>query len=225
MKIKELHSWNVSPKLAVTIQRDLRSQVKLAGLATTPETVAGVDVSYDRGCDIFYAAVIVFTYPKLEIIEEVSAIDKVIFPYIPGLLSFREGPIVLQAFRQLKKSPDVVIFDGHGIAHPRGLGLASHIGLILGIPTVGCAKSKLCGNYIEPGLEKGDSSPLILSTQKVGAVLRSKSRIKPVFVSPGYMMNIQDSYQVVLKCCTKYRLPEPTRKAHLLVNKIRIEAI
>ncbi len=224
MKIKELHSWDVSPEEAVAIQKDLRNQVKLAPLTAMPETVAGVDVSYDRGCDIFYAAVIVFTYPELEVIEKVSARDRVSFPYVPGLLSFREGPVVLQAFGKLKNAPDVVIFDGQGIAHPRGLGIASHIGLVSGIPAVGCAKSRLCGDYIEPGMGKGENSPLILGGKEVGMVLRTRRGIKPVFVSPGYLMDIPGSYQVVLGCCTKYRLPEPTREAHLLVNKIRIEA-
>ncbi len=221
MMIKDLHPWEVSPKEAVGIQTSLRERVRLTPLASPPSTVAGVDVSYDRGSDHFFAAVVVMTFPELHVVEETSEEGRVTFPYVPGLLSFREGPVVLKALRKLDAVPDVIIFDGQGIAHPRGLGIASHMGLFLGIPTVGCAKTKLCGFYDEPGMERGDYSPLILNGKQVGVVLRTKRGVKPLFVSPGHLIDVRGGLEIVLSCCRRYRLPEPTRQAHLLVNRVR----
>lgn len=223
MDMDALHPWHLSPREVIDLQKKLREKVSLVPLKKEPGIVAGVDVSYDRGSDIFYSGIILLTFPGMERVEEVSAQGRVTFPYIPGLLSFREGPVVLKAFEKLKTVPDVVIFDGQGIAHPRGLGIASHIGLILGIPTIGCAKTKLCGDYLEPGIEKGDCSPLILGGEEVGGVLRSRRGVKPVFVSPGHLIDIKTAVNVVLECSVKYRLPEPTRLAHLLVNRARLD--
>lgn len=160
----------------------------------------------------------------MEIIEEKACIERAPFPYIPGLLSFREGPAILKAFEKLKKIPDVVIFDGHGIAHPRGIGLASHMGLFIDIPTIGCAKKKLTGRHDDVGENVGDSSPILIDDQIVGSVLRTKKGVNPVFVSPGHKIGIDSAVSVVLRCLRGYRLPEPVRRAHSLVNLIRMDA-
>jgi deoxyribonuclease V len=159
---------------------------------------------------------------KLELIEAVNASLKLDFPYIPGLLSFREAPVLIKAFQKLKNTPDVTLFDGQGIAHPRGIGLASHMGLILGYPTIGCAKKHLAGSYGPIPDAKGDYSPLKSDGRIIGAVLRTRERVKPIFVSPGHAITVKESIQVVLDTCRGYRLPEPTRQAHLAVNRFRI---
>jgi endonuclease-3 related protein len=167
----------------------------------------------------------VLKFPEMESLEEAHASAKAPFPYIPGLLAFREGPIVLRAFRKLKTMPDVVLMDGHGIAHPRGFGLASHMGVLLGIPTVGCAKTVLVGEFKEPAKRRGSQSSLVYKNAEVGRALRTKDGIKPIFVSVGHMVSLDKALNIALECCTKYRLPEPTRRAHMLVNKIRREAL
>ncbi len=223
MIIPETHRWDISPKEGIELQKKLRREIKLTPLESLPKTVAGADVSYNKGSNIFFAGIVLLSFPDMEIIDEVSAVGRVDFPYIPGLLSFREGPLLIEAFRRLETAPDLIIFDGQGIAHPRGLGIASHMGLILNIPSIGCAKTKLCGDFDEPGLEKGSSSPLLMKGKEIGAVLRTKAGIKPLFVSPGHLVDIRDSMDIVLTCSKKYRLPEPTRQAHLLVNRVRRE--
>ena len=223
MIIPETDRWDISPKEGIELQKKLKREIKLTPLASLPETVAGADVSYNKGSNIFFAGIVLLSFPGMEIIDEVSAAGRVDFPYIPGLLSFREGPVLIEAFRKLETVPDLIIFDGQGVAHPRGLGIASHMGLILNIPSVGCAKTKLCGDYDEPGLEKGSSSPLLMKGKEIGTVLRTKNGVKPLFVSPGHLVDIRDSMDIVLTCSKKYRLPEPTRQAHLLVNRVRRE--
>jgi deoxyribonuclease V len=227
MKIHYHHSWDVGYKDAVTIQQNLKSQLILHD-RDFPEdisTVAGADISYSRHSDLFFAAVVLLEYPTMKLIEETFFRERVSFPYIPGLLSFREGPAVLKAFESLRNAPDVVIFDGQGIAHPRGVGLASHMGLFLNIPSIGCAKKRLVGSYNEVSQEVGDYSDLILGDQLVGAALRTKKKVKPVFISPGHKISMRRAIDVVLSCCRGYRLPEPVRRAHLEVNKIRTEAV
>lgn len=223
MNIPQLSSWNVSTAEAVKIQKELSNRVILKPLSVEVRTVAGIDVSYDRGSDRFYAGVVVLSFPALEVMETVTASARVAFPYIPGFLSFREGPVVMEAFRKLETVPHLLIFDGQGIAHPRRLGIASHLGVLLGIPSVGCAKSRLCGEYEEPGIEKGEFSPLTAEGEELGVVLRSKRGVKPLFVSPGHLIDIPGSREMVLAATGKYRLPEATRQAHLLVNRARVE--
>ena len=184
--------------------------------------VAGTDVSFDKRSDRFFAGVVVHEIKsELEKIEEVTVTGRVKFPYIPGLLSFREAPILLRAFRKLKSNPDVILFDGQGIAHPRNFGLASHIGLILNKPSIGCAKSLLVGEYEEVGNKIGAYSKLVFNNKVVGAVLRTKINTKPVFVSPGHKVNLAFAVRIVLETGCGYRIPEPIRQAHILVNKIR----
>ncbi|MFQ5682653.1 MAG: deoxyribonuclease V [Candidatus Binatia bacterium] len=225
MRVLRLHKWDVTISHAKQIQERLRGRLSFESTLSikTLRWVGGADVSYTRGDRIFFAGVVVLSFPDLSVVEEKWASGGVSFPYIPGYLSFREAPILLMAFSRLHQQPDVVIFDGQGIAHPRGLGLAAHVGLFLDLPTVGCAKSRLVGEHRPLGKPKGSYSWLTHKTQRVGTVLRTRENVKPVFVSPGHRMSLQCSRRVVLATCRGYRLPEPTRLAHQLVNRVRIE--
>ena len=223
MHVKNLHDWNVTYHEAVALQNDIAGQLILAdeGLSDTINCIAGADVSYSRGDTLFFATVVVLDAHSMEIIEEASWHGPVDFPYIPGLLSFREGPPILKACEKLLHVPDIIIFDGQGIAHPRGVGLASHLGLHLDIPAIGCAKRRLVGEGDVPGDNPGDWSPLWYKGDTVGAVLRTKRRVKPVFVSQGHKICLNSAISVVLSCTRGYKLPEPTRQAHLAVNRLR----
>ena len=225
MKIQHLHRWDVSYKEAVGIQRKLKERLVIHD-RDFPEQItiiAGADLSYSRHSDLFFAAVILLEYPTMAVVEEACFIERVSFPYIPGLLSFREGPAVLKAFENLHNIPDAVIFDGQGIAHPRGIGLASHMGLFLDIPAIGCAKKRLVGEYGEVGHEVGNYANLMLDDQVVGAVVRTKKKVKPIFISPGHKISPRKAMDLVLSCCRGYRLPEPVRMAHLAVNRMRVK--
>lgn len=206
---------------AVLLQKALRNRLVLAPLAKPPRLIAGADVSYGKQSDLFYGAVVVFSPEPWRIVEWATAHGRVSFPYIPGMLSFREAPILLKAFKKLKAAPDLIIFDSQGIAHPRGLGLAAHIGLFLNIPTIGCAKSRLIGEYNEPGTSAGCRTNLTHNGERIGTVLRTRDGVNPVFVSPGHLMDHSGAVKWVLRCCRRYRLPEPTRQAHVLVNQVR----
>ncbi len=223
MKYLKLHPWNVNYKEAVEIQKKLKKQIILKNSFKNlnGKLIAGADVSYDKEIDRFYAGVIIFELQTMQKIEEVTTSGKVSFPYIPGLLSFRESPILLRAFSKVKKTPDIIILDAQGIAHPRGIGLASHIGLLLNKPSIGCAKTRLIGEYDNVGKEAGYYSQLTIKGKVVGVVLRTRKNVKPVFVSPGHKIDLATSIDLVLKSCRGYKLPEPTRQAHNLVNKVR----
>lgn len=221
VKDRHLHSWQVSPKDAVSIQRRLADRVRFCSLPTRLHTVAGLDCAFSRDGSTIGAVIVVLSYPALEVLEEVWAQDKVRFPYVPGLLSFREAPVCLKAAEKLACRPDVFLVDGHGIAHPRRLGLASHLGLCLDVPTIGCAKSRLCGTYEEPKREKGSWTPLWDAGQIVGAVVRTRTAVKPVFVSVGHRAVLEEAVEFVLACCKRYRLPEPTRLAHQKVSLLK----
>jgi deoxyribonuclease V len=225
MKIKKLHSWDVDYKTAVAIQADLRGKLVLRdGGPGDIRVVAGADISCNKGDDRVYAAVVLMNVDTLDVVEEASHCGRTSFPYIPGLLTFREGPPLLHAFGKLRRRPDMVLFDGQGIAHPRGFGLAAHMGLILDLPSVGCAKTRLIGAFEEPGVRKGQCSPLTHDEKRIGAVLRTKDRVNPVFVSQGHRVSLERAVDVVLQCARRYRIPEPIRHAHILVNKLRREA-
>jgi deoxyribonuclease V len=224
MEFPRLHDWPQTGREAVALQRTLASRVLLADRLPRPlRTVAGVDVSYEKHGDLFHAVVLVLSFPGLAPVEEASASARCSFPYVPGLLSFREIPVLLEAFRRLATVPDAVLVDGQGIAHPRRLGLASHLGLWLELPTVGCAKSRLCGEHPPPGRCKGDRVPLRLDGEEVGAVLTTRDGVKPLYVSPGHRVDPAAATDLVLACTTRYRLPEPTRLAHLATNRLRRE--
>ncbi len=208
------HSWNLEPKQAVALQNSLAGELVLRPMSRAVGAIAGIDISV-KG-DRAHAAVVVLSYPSLEEIERRTAIAEVTYPYIPGLLTFREAPVALQALAELSTWPDLFMFDGQGYAHPRRLGLASHLGLVLDTPAIGCAKSRLCGTYEAPALERGSWSPLIDDEQVIGAVVRTRTAVSPVYVSAGHLTDLQQAIQFVLNTCRGYRLPEPTRQAHRL---------
>ncbi len=218
-----MHDWNVTPKEAVEIQKRLRDRVRLEPLATVPSLVGGCDVSMNRFASEGFGGFVTLSYPSLEMLDHAVARERIPFPYVPGLLSFREIPMLLTAWEKLRRKPDVILVDGIGIAHPRRLGIASHLGLVLDIPTVGVAKSVLVGTYEEPGEEPGSASPLIYKGETVGMALRTKRNVKPVFVSPGHRVTVEEAVELVRSCVRKHRLPEPTRFAHLTVNEYRIK--
>jgi deoxyribonuclease V len=213
-----LHSWDVTPEQAIALQRQLRERIRLSPLETPVRLIAGVDAGFTDEGATARAAVALFRYPELELVESHTALDPVRFPYVPGLLSFREIPVVLKALDQLSQRPDLLLCDGQGIAHPRRMGIATHLGLVTGIPSIGVGKSRLTGRYEEPGPEKGDRSPLMAGKEKIGTVLRSRTGIRPLFVSPGHRVSHEDAVEWVLRCLTRYRLPEPIRTADRLAS-------
>jgi deoxyribonuclease V len=217
----QLHDWSMTPREAVELQKSLREQVRLAPLNKRIETIAGTDISFNKFSPVVYAGIVVLRLPLLEVVEEVGVVSETRFPYVPGLLSFRETPSVLEAWSKLKTEPDAVMFDGQGIAHPRRVGIASHVGLIVERPTLGCAKSVLVGKYEEPGLERGSWTEMVDKGEVVGAALRTKTRVQPIFVSPGHLIDLAGAVELTLACDGGYRQPEPTRRAHLLVNALR----
>ena len=220
MKFSNLHSWNLSPKDAVRMQLKLRDMVIERGVLKKIRLVAGADVSVSPDRKMMNAAVTLLSYPELKPVEQVTQKGKPEFPYVPGLLSFREGPLLLDCFKKLKRSPDVIIFDGQGIAHPRRFGIAAHIGVWLNIPSIGCAKSPLYGEYETVGDEKGSFSQIKEKDGRViGVCLRSRIGVKPIFVSVGHKLSLECAIDVILKCTPRYRLPEPIRAAHNLAGR------
>lgn len=220
MTTRELHPWNVDLKDALKIQESLNRQVVINKLESSVNFIAGADVSYSIEDSRIYGAVIVFDWPKMKVMEEATISLEAQFPYIPGFLSFREGPALIEAMKRIKVWPDLIFFDGQGIAHPRGLGLASHMGVILDLPSIGCAKNKLIGEYGPVGEEIGSYSPLLYKERVVGVALRTREKVKPVFISPGHKIDLQGSIYWTLLSCRGFRLPEPIRQAHLRVNKM-----
>jgi len=263
MQTKKLHSWNLSYSQAVALQKQLAQKVQQIELKTQPKTIAGLDCALSPDGHSIVAAVVVlqnveateglFGQVKIadfKLIETATASGELTFPYIPGLLSFRESPVCIAAVEKLKKEPDAFMIDGQGIAHPRRLGIAAHLGLFFDKPTIGCAKSRLTGYFEEPSPEKGaysflkdkknyhadmkDEGPLLqgqacpresggTSDEIIGAVVRTRANVEPVFVSVGNKCSLKDAIKITLDCTTKYRIPEPTRLAHQLVSKLKIE--
>jgi deoxyribonuclease V len=221
MEINTLHAWDISPTEAITLQKELASRVVLQPLPRDCQKIAACDVSFNVGGDALFAAIVVLDRKDFSVIEEVTVQDKVSFPYVPGLLSFRELPILIKGFAQLQVKPDLVICDGQGIAHPRRLGIASHLGLWLGIPTIGSAKNILCGKYEEPDAAKGSRSPIIHHKEIIGYALRSRAQVKPIFVSPGHLADLDTAVNMVLSLIDKYRIPVPIRHVHNLSNAVR----
>ncbi len=215
MRVERRHGWQVSVAQAVDIQRSLAGQVSTSGGVITPRYIAGVDISAPRASGLATGAVVVLSYPELRMVEAKVARGRLAFPYISGLLSFRESPLILAACQELTITPDLILVDGQGIAHPRRMGLASHLGLLLNTPTIGCAKSRLCGEHGEPGNEPGSYAELLDRGEVIGAALRTKSGVKPIYVSIGHKVDLRTAINWVLECCRGYRLPEPTRLAHL----------
>ncbi|MFH1647749.1 MAG: deoxyribonuclease V [Chloroflexota bacterium] len=214
MKVVRRHEWRVSTARAREIQEALAAEVCRTGNITAPRLIAGVDISVNRFARTGTGAAVVLSYPGLEIVETRVVTDRVEFPYVPGLLTFREAPLLLAACEMLTVAPDLILVDGQGIAHPRRMGLASHLGLCLDVPTIGCAKSRLCGAHDEPGEAKGSYTDLLDNGEVIGAALRTRAGVKPVYVSIGHRIDLPAAVRWVLACCRGYRLPEPSRLAH-----------
>ena len=225
MEVRNFHPWDVSPAEAMRIQNQLKSKFVLQDLIhlSNLTKIAGADVSYSKIKNRMYAAVAIFSWPELRVLEQKTASLKATFPYIPGLLAFREGPALTKAFLQITQVPDVVMFDGQGIAHPRGIGIATHVGILLSLPTFGVAKSVLIGDYKEPAAKRGSSTPLVKQGVEIGRALRTKDNVAPVFISVGHKTNLKVAVAIALRSCRGYRLPEPARYAHILSNKLRKE--
>src|SRR4029079_12499759 len=221
MHVPHLHDWPATEAEAVALQHALGSRVDTSAPLGGFELVAGCDIAYHLTEPRLFAAVVVLKASDLSVVEECTVTREVTFPYVPGLLSFREVPALLAAFAGLRETPEVVMLDGQGVAHPRRFGLACHLGLWLNLPCVGCAKSWLVGDYDEPGTAAGDASPLTLDGEEVGAVVRSAARAKPVFVSPGYRIDTAGALAVVRATLSGYRHPAPTRAAHMAANRLR----
>lgn len=216
-----LHDWHVAPAEAIALQKQLRQHLRHQPLSQTPTTIAGCDISFNKFEETVYAGIVVLRLDTLETIAESGVIGTATFPYIPGLLTFRELPALLQAWEQLAVLPDVVMVDGHGTAHPRRMGIAAHAGLFFDRPTFGCGKSVLVGRYHEPQPERGSWSPMWHQSETIGAALRTKNKVNPVYVSPGHLIDLPTAIGLTLRCDGGYRLPEPTRRAHNFVNGLR----
>ena len=214
MELKNLHSWNLSTSQAIEKQKQLAKMVSTNNEIHDVRYVAGVDISAGRAGKTAAGAAVLLNYPELEIVDVQVARGTLDFPYVPGLLSFREMPLTLAACERLSIKPDLILVDGQGIAHPRRFGIASHLGLFLDIPTIGCAKSLLCGKTEEPGNSPGDYSLIKDRDEIIGATRRTRPGVKPVYVSTGHKTDLQNAIHWVMRCCKGYRLPEPTRLAH-----------
>lgn len=223
MLVRFSHSWDVTPQEAKGLQENLRPRIsrkngpELKGITS----IAGADISYSKRLNRVYAAVVVFSFPELTLLESRCASRNASFPYVPGFLVFREGPALLDAFEKLNLEPQLLIFDGHGLAHPRGFGLAAHMGLILDKPAMGCAKKLLVGDYQEPASHRGSTAPLVYQNREVGAIVRTKDNTAPVFVSIGHKIDLATAVEFTLSCCRGYKLPEPSRQAHIQANRLR----
>jgi deoxyribonuclease V len=224
MRIRALHRWPRTPRSAIALQRQLAPLVRLTRVTRAARLLAGTDVAFSRDGTQVIAGVVVWDRRINTVVEQCLARVPCRFPYVPGLLSFRELPGVLAAIRKLKLVPDVLLCDAQGLAHPRRLGLACHLGLWIELPTVGCAKSRLCGDYDEPASARGSQTKLWHNGEHVGSVLRTRENVKPLFVSPGHLCDHNTAVRFTLAATTRYRLPEPTRLAHQLVTRERRSA-
>ena len=222
MKTKQLHPWNLDFEEARAVQERLSRRVSLRPLPLRRVGyVAGSDVAVSKKLDLLVAAVVVMTFPGLEVVETQTAALRPPFPYVPGYLSFRELPVLVRCLERVRTPFHAMLCDGQGIAHPRRLGLAAHAGLALGIPTVGCAKSRLIGEHEEVGERRGDYARLNLDGRQIGSVLRTRDGVKPLYISPGHLVDHPGSRRITLACLTHYRLPEPTRLAHIAAGEAK----
>ncbi|MBC8277803.1 MAG: deoxyribonuclease V [FCB group bacterium] len=221
MRITPLHNWNLSSDQARNLQTELSSQLILTEKSITPNLIAGCDVSSEWHGNTLFAAVVIMSFPDFRIIEIATASAQADFPYIPGLLSFREMPVLLKAWAKIENKPDLVFCDGSGLIHPRFFGLACHLGLWLNLPTIGAAKNLLCGTCAEPGNDKGAFSPVTHKNIIAGSAVRTRTGVKPVYVSPGNLISVDSATTAVLQTSSRYRLPEPVRAAHKAANEAR----
>jgi deoxyribonuclease V len=214
---------NLTAEEAIAYQHQLRSKIQIKPLEKPIQIIGGADISFNKYSEVVYAGIVLFKYPELIVIGHATAISRTKFPYISGLLAFREVPALLKAWDKLPVKPDVMVLDGQGIAHERRTGIATHFGLITGVPSIGSAKSRLYGKYAEPGNRAFDQSPMYDKGELIGIALRSKANCNPIYISPGHHISMEQSIEVIKNCIRGYRIPEPTRQAHLLVNKIRVD--
>lgn len=221
MKLKLDARWNLTPRNAMCLQERLRERVVLEDRHGKIHTVAGADLAFDPETDQAFAGVIVYRFPELVEIERRMARQKLRFPYVPGLLSFREGPVLVAAFARLRTEPDLILIDGHGRAHPRLFGIACHIGVLFDKPAIGCAKSLLVGEYGEPAARAGSVSSLVFRGERVGMVLRTRQGVKPIFVTQGHRVSLASSVRLVRACTDGFRIPRPTREADRYVRELR----
>jgi len=213
--IKNLHRWDITPKEAVEIQIKLQRKIRLNSSTREVHLVAGADASFSKAEGLVHGAVSILSFPNLELVERKTATLRLSFPYIPGLLTFREGPVLLECFKGIKNTPDVVLFDGQGVAHPRRMGIATHLGILLDRPSIGCAKTPLYGGFRLPANSKGAYEYVKDEEGDViGACLRTRPGVKPVFVSVGNRIDLLTAIDIVLRCTKRYRIPEPLRDAH-----------
>lgn len=219
MEILETHRWDISEIEAINLQQKLAQKVIKDDLFDQIQYVAGIDVAYSKINDKLIAAIVILESDSLKLVESVTVEDTVQFPYIPGLFSFRELPPIIKAFKKIKTTPQLVVCDGQGLAHPRRFGLACHLGTLYDIPTIGCGKTRLLGNYQEPEQHRGAQSPLIDNSEIIGNVLRTQNNINPIFVSIGHRVSLTTACHWILKLSPKYRLPETTRQADQLVKR------
>ncbi len=221
MRPKLRSRWSLTPRQAVRVQQKLRARVILKDRFAAPRTVAGADLAFDPATQTAFAGVIVYRYPQMEEIERRMARAPLRFPYVPGLLSFREIPILARAFARLKTQPDLLLVDGHGLAHPRRFGIACHLGVLFDIPTIGCGKSVLVGEFREPGRRAGSVSPLIDKGERVGMALRTREGVHPIFVTQGHRVSLTSAVGLVRRCADGFRIPKPTREADHYVRDLR----
>lgn len=219
-----MHAFDVSIPEARRIQERLRCLAEPRDRFGAVELVAGADVSYDRKAPHLFAAVVLWDVKRRKVVEIAGARAPARFPYVPGYLSFRELPAVLRAFASLRATPQLIVADGHGWAHPRRFGLACHLGVLLDVPTIGCAKSRLVGTYREPGPRRGAHTRLVEAGECIGEVVRTRASVKPTYVSIGHRMGLENARRWILRLAPRYRLPEPIRAAHREVNRLRREA-
>lgn len=222
MEYYDLHEWNVELNEARCIQNKLSKHLILKDSFNEISSIAGCDVAYSSTTDEAYSAICIFTYPELIKTDEISAKAKITFPYRPGFLAFREGPALLECFKKVKAKPDIILFNGQGIAHPRNMGLATHIGILLDTPSIGCARNALFGKYTLPDINKGSYSEIYNNDSNIiGLCLRTQNSIKPLYISQGYKISLKTSLEVILKCTRKYKMPEPLRAADMLANSMK----
>lgn len=218
MEARQLHAWDLTPREAIALQSELRGRVERKDRIGEVRRVAGVDVGFEQDGRVTRAAVAVLEYPGLALVEQVVVRVATTFPYVPGLLSFREAPAVLAAFKRIRIAPDLILYDGQGIAHPRRFGIASHVGLLLDCPSIGVAKSRLVGTHRMPARRRGAWAPLRDAEELIGAVLRTRAGVKPLYVSIGHRVSLETAVRWTMACVTRYRLPETTRRAHRLAS-------
>lgn len=222
MRPKLRSRWNLTPRQALRLQQRLRRRVVLEDHFGPVRTVAGADLAFDPATQTAFSGVVVYRYPQMEELERRMARAPLRFPYVPGLLSFREIPILLRAFAKLETEPDLILVDGHGLAHPRRFGIACHLGVLFDKPSIGCGKSVLVGDFIEPGWRAGSATPLIHLGERVGVALRTRDGVRPIFVTQGHRVSLRTAVRLLRPALDGFRIPKPTREADHYVRALRL---